>query len=275
MIFVKVFIWFSCYFLLALFQTAARESGIIIGAIPLILLYSLFFWIAKKLCEFWDERKAEKSISADHELPATEQPPEPEPESSPTIADPASPAPATPKLRYCKLCGAPIDPVTRKCTDCRKQYFRPPVLHKKHLAIAAGVLACIVVVFLVFNLVSGLAAQKDAAQAQVDDLNARITELEKKVAEQERQINVYKRNESSYRGQLSSKDDTIENLREKNNLMNNEIAFYDRHVVFIADDGTRKYHNYSCEYLDLSYFWAYNVEAARDRGYKPCSHCCD
>ena len=95
------------------------------------------------------------------------------------------------------------------------------------------------------------------------------------IAEQERQINVYRRNESSYLGQLASKDDTIENLREKNNLMSYEIAFYDRHVVFVADDGTKKYHNYSCEYLDLSYFWAYNTEAAEDRGYKPCSHCCD
>lgn len=195
-------------------------------------------------------------------------------EPSPTIADPSAPAPATPKLRYCKLCGAPIDPATRQCSGCGKQYFRPPVLRKKHLAIVAGVLVCAAVVFLVFNLVSSLAAQKDAAQAQVDDLNARITELEEKVAEQERQINVYKRNESSYLGQLASKDDTIENLREKNNLMSYEIEFYDMHVVFIGDDGTKKYHNYSCEYLDLSHFWAYNTENAKAQGYKPCSHCC-
>ena len=269
MITMKVLIWLFCFFVVAVIQTAAREAGLILGAIPAMLLFGLAWWSAKKLCALWDQRQAEKVAFAVSESPV--------PDPLPTEQEPATsaPAPATPKLRYCKLCGAPIDPVTRKCTDCRKQYFRPPVLHKKHLAIAAGVLACAAVVFLVTNLVSSLASQKDAAQAQIDDLNARITELEEKVTEQERQINVYKRNESSYLGQLASKDDTIENLREKNNLMSYEIAFYDRHVVFVADDGTKKYHNYSCEYLDLSYFWAYNTEAAEDRGYKPCSHCCD
>ena len=268
----KVFIWLFCFFVVAVIQTAAHEAGVILGAIPAMLLFGLAWWSAKKLCALWDQRQAEKAALAVSESPI----PDPLPaEQEPTIADPTAPAPATPKLRFCKRCGAPIDPTTRKCTDCRKQYFRPPVLRKKHLAIAAGVLVCAAVVFLVFNLVSSLAAQKDAAQAQVDALNARITELESTVAEKERQINVYKRNESSYLGQLASKDDTIENLREKNNLMSYEIAFYDRHVVFVADDGTKKYHNYSCEYLDLSYFWAYNTEAAEDRGYKPCSHCCD
>ena len=230
---------------------------------------------ARWLCKLWDKKQSTKAQRNSHAEAASEAI-EQEPEiTEPFTTAAASPVPTTPKLRFCKLCGAPIDPVTRKCTDCRKQHFRPPVLHKKHLAIAAGVLACAAVVFLVTNLVSSLASQKDAAQAQIDDLNARITELEEKVTEQERQINVYKRNESSYLGQLASKDDTIENLREKNNLMSYEIAFYDRHVVFVADDGTKKYHNYSCEYLDLSYFWAYNTEAAEDRGYKPCSHCCD
>lgn len=232
------------------------------------------FLCARWLCKLWDQRQTEKAAVV-AESPAPDELPAPQPEQEPTIADPSAPALATPKLRFCKLCGAPIDPATRKCTDCRKQYFRPPVLHKKHLAIAAGVLACAAVVFLVFNLVSSLAAQKDAAQAQVDALNARITELESAIAEKERQINVYKRNESSYRGQLASKDDTIANLREKNNLMSDKIAFYDWAAVIVPDNGSRKYHKYGCSHLDLSDgYWIFNVENAKYQGYKACSHCC-
>jgi TolA-binding protein len=169
--------------------------------------------------------------------------------------------------------------VTRKCTDCRKQYFRPPVLHKKHLTIAAGVLACAAVVVLAFCLATQLnAARTQIAElnTQIQDLTNHVTELEDAVSEQERQINVYKRNEWSYRSQLASKDDTIENLREKNNLMSSKIAFYDWAVVVVPNNGSKKYHKHGCSYLDLSDgFWAYNSEAAESRGYKPCSHCCD
>lgn len=274
MIFLKVFIWVSCYLFLAFFQTAARESGIIIGAIPLILLYSLLFWIAKKLCNYWDERQAEKSASIASDAPVPEEPPAPDPEPAPTIADPSSPAPATPKLRYCKLCGAPIDPTTRKCTDCRKQYFRPPVLHKKHLAIAGAALACAAVVFLVFNLVSSLVSQKDAAQAQVDDLNARITELESTVAEKERQIEVYKRNEDAYQVKLTRKSEEYDKLREENTMYKDLLDFYEEYVAFIGDSESMDYHKFPCPYMDAGEgIYVYSISLLEEYGYEPCPYC--
>ena len=262
MITMKVLIWLFCFFVVAVIQTAAREAGLILGAIPAMLLFGLAWWSAKKLCSLWDQHQAEKAALAISESLI----PDPLPaEQEPTIT-----APATPKLRYCKLCGAPIDPVTRKCTDCRKQYFRPPVLHKKHLAIAAGVLACATVVF----LVSGLASQKDAAQAQVDALNARIAELESAVAEKERQIEVYKRNEDSYQIKLTRKSEEYDKLREENTMYKDFLDFYEEYVAFIGDGESVDYHRFPCPYMDVSEgFYVYSISLLEEYGYDPCPYC--
>ena len=192
-------------------------------------------------------------------------------EPSPTITDPSSPAPATPKLRYCKLCGAPIDPTTRKCTDCRKQYFRPPVLHKKHLAIAAGAaLVCAAVVF----FVSSLVFQKNAAQAQVDALNARITELESTVAEKEREIEVCMRNIDSYQVKLTRKSEEYDKLREENTMYKDLLDFYEESVAFIGDSGSMDYHRFPCPYMDAGEgIYVYSISLLEEYGYEPCSYC--
>ena len=265
MITMKVFIWLFCFFVVAVIQTAAREAGLILGAIPAMLLFGLAWWSAKKLCSLWDQHQAEKAALAISESLI----PDPLPaEQEPTIT-----APATPKLRYCKLCGAPIDPVTRKCTDCRKQYFRPPVLRKKHLAIAAGVLACAAVVFLVYNLVSVVAAQKDAAQAQVDALNARITELESTVAEKERQIEVYKRNEDAYQVKLTRKSEEYDKLREENTMYREHLRYCEYYCAYIIPNG-QIYHRLDCPYAgateDLVILY---IDFLESKGCKPCSHC--
>ena len=200
-------------------------------------------------------------------------------EPSPTIADPASPAPATPKLRYCKLCGAPIDPVTRKCTDCRKQYFRLPHLNKKHLFIGVGTLVAVVVVILMTCLVLRLST----AEAKVEELNAQVETLNAELANQKNLVEKYTKAASSYSsslGSLQTKYDDLykENidLRTQNTSMSSKISFYDWAVVIVPDDGSKKYHKYGCSYLDMSDgFYAYNPENARYFGYKPCSHCCD
>lgn len=271
MISVKILIWLLCFFVVSVIQTAAREAGVILGAIPAMLLFGLAWWSAKKLCALWDQRQAEKAALAVSESPI----PAPLPaEQEPTITAPSSSAPATPKLRFCKHCGSPIDPATRQCTGCGKQYFRPPVLRKKHLAIAAGVLVCAAVVFLVFNLVSSLAAQKDAAQAQVDDLNARITELESTVAEKERQIEVYKRNEDAYRVKLTRKSEEYDKLREENTMYRDLLGFYEEYVACIGDTGDMIYHRFPCPYMEMDSGWViFSVPFAESQGYDPCPYC--
>ena len=274
MISVKILIWLLCAFVPSAIQTVCKQGGYPLGAVEALILYAPAYWAAFKLCKVYDERKAANEAAAVAESPAPEELPAPQPEPAPTIADPAAPAPATPKLRYCKLCGAPIDPATRKCTDCRKQYFRPPVLHKKHLAIAGAALACAAVVFLVFNLVSSLVSQKDAAQAQVDDLNARITELESTVAEKERQIEVYKRNEDAYQVKLTRKSEEYDKLREENTMYKDLLDFYEEYVAFIGDSESMDYHKFPCPYMDAGEgIYVYSISLLEEYGYEPCPYC--
>lgn len=183
------------------------------------------------------------------------------------------PTPSKPKARFCKLCGDPIDPATRKCSGCGKQYFRLPAFTDKHYFIAATAVACAVIAFLLAVLVLKN-NQVAELSATISDLETRLGQAEDDIAAQERTIQGYERSDSNFRKEIATKTEAIEKLQAENSDMQKEIRFYDDHVVFVSDDGTRKYHNYSCPYLDLSHFWAYNTEAAKDEGYKPCSHCC-
>lgn len=66
-------------------------------------------------------------------------------------------------------------------------------------------------------------------------------------------------------------------LKQKQKKLEEEIAFYDKYIVFIPNDGTNVYHQYKCEVFQTSNkdWWAYNVEKAKVMNYKPCSKCID
>ena len=85
---------------------------------------------------------------------------------------------------------------------------------------------------------------------------------------------------------IKSKDLEISNLKSQNeknsellssyilkyaNLMK-KSDFYDEFIVFVSDN-TKVYHKYGCQYLDLTSFLAFNIDNAKEQGYKPCSHC--
>ena len=52
----KVFIYIACFFAMVIIQVALQNSGIILGAIPMVLLYLATFGAAKGLCKLWDNR---------------------------------------------------------------------------------------------------------------------------------------------------------------------------------------------------------------------------
>lgn len=267
MISVKILIWLLCFFVVSVIQTAAHEAGVILGAIPAMLLFGLAWWSAKKLCALWDQRQAEKAALSVSESPI----PDPLPaEQEPTIADPAAPAPATPKLRFCKHCGSPIDPTTRQCTGCGKQYFRPPVLRKKHLAIAAGVLACAAVALLIFNLIT----QLHAAESKVEALNAQITDLNAKLEEQ-KDISLGKEKvNSALKSTFDDLQKRYDDLREENTMNKELLSFYEEYVAFIGDSESMDYHKLPCPYMDAGEgISAYNISLLEEYGYEPCPYC--
>ena len=52
-----------------------------------------------------------------------------------------------------------------------------------------------------------------------------------------------------------------------------QLEIYNNIIVFVENDKTRLYHRYSCEKFIGEDFWAYNVEYAESKGYKPCELC--
>lgn len=269
MITLKVFIWLCCFFVVAVIQTAAREAGIILGAIPAMLLFGLAWWSAKKFCALWDQRQAEKAALAASASPdPIPLPTEPEP----TITD--STAPATPKLRYCKHCGSPLDPATHQCTGCGKQYFRPPVLRKKYLAIAAGVLVCAAIMFLVVNLVS----QKNAAEAKVEELTVRVAELERAVAEKAEQIKSGDLTIGDYMIEIAKKDTVISEIKEEIATYREYLDYCEIYCAYITcSDGkisSSIYHRLDCPYTETAdYLRILYIDFLEENGFKPCPHC--
>lgn len=57
----KVLIWFLCIFANALITTIIKYNGIILGAIPSVLLFAGTMWLARTLCKKWDVYKEKKS----------------------------------------------------------------------------------------------------------------------------------------------------------------------------------------------------------------------
>ena len=51
-----------------------------------------------------------------------------------------------------------------------------------------------------------------------------------------------------------------------------ETNFY-KEYIGLVNEGDRTYHTYGCEDFDNSYFYAYNVDQAENRGYRPCQKC--
>ena len=58
----KILIWLVFCVVVSLFQGLLRDSGILLGALPTIALYLIFYIPADILCDAWDVKKYEKKF---------------------------------------------------------------------------------------------------------------------------------------------------------------------------------------------------------------------
>lgn len=153
---------------------------------------------------------------------------------------------------FCQCCGAEIS----KEVDSDKL-----VANKKGrvvtimlgISTAVGVVFGVVMLCLFFNVNS----VNNELSSQVNDLQAKIKSDETKYSTLEKKYNSLK----------SDYDDLEDDYRD----CYDKASFMDRYIVFVGADGGR-YHKFECPNLDLSSFWAYNIEAARG-SHKPCDYC--
>lgn len=169
------------------------------------------------------------------------------------------------KNRFCKHCGSPIDPDTKKCTGCGKQYFRMPCFNFQPVLIVTVAISIAIVSMCIYRI--------GQYQTEIEQLQVHISELENELEESERIASDFQdkfRKKFSEAYDLSTRNKKLEASVEK---MKNVYDFCTNHVVVVSDDGSRTYHKCNCPYFDDSYFWAYNTELAIQNGYKPCTFC--
>lgn len=138
------------------------------------------------------------------------------------------------KIKYCSQCGSQIDPVTKKCTGCGKQYFKGIKITK--FTCITTIVAVFLIISVVFNIFQNIKNQ---------ELNTEIDNLIESVDDLENDIWQYKTNAN----------------------------FVDEYVVFVEDDGTNLYHKIDCYRFKRESFWIYNVPTAENYDYSPCPLC--
>lgn len=55
----KILIWAACYFVMAVINAALMANHIMLGAIPAMLLFCGFTWLATRLCKAWERHRDE------------------------------------------------------------------------------------------------------------------------------------------------------------------------------------------------------------------------
>ncbi len=139
------------------------------------------------------------------------------------------------KARYCRECGGLVDPDTKKCTKCGKQYFRFP---KKQVGRA-------VVVLLFLAMAGGLVYLYGQNQSLNEDLmDKKLEDISIRYPEVYSEYNFYH-------------DQAV--------IVGKDIPYYHSYGCseLFDENGNWK----------MDFMWIYNTENAERLGYEPCPKC--
>jgi cell division protein FtsB len=126
----------------------------------------------------------------------------------------------------------------------------------------------VTILTIVFALIAICSTNLEAIIAENTELQSEITELKS-------EYSALKSKNSELKRECSDLQSEIEELQAQLNQVPDKLKFYDAYIVFVENDGTNLYHKYECDKFLGEDFWAYNVEQAIWRDYKPCHLCCD
>lgn len=188
------------------------------------------------------ESETPKAVPTQPDLQQTEQ-------SAQTL-----PATLKQKVKYCSRCGQIIDPTTKKCQGCGKQYFKGISLK----AVFIVLLGVLFVASVVSNVILGITYV--GLREEAEDLLQKNMSLKTEIRE--------------LTDDIDDLNDDISALKRVNNTNSEKLKLLDFWIVFIENDGTNYYHKYECNKFVGNDCWAHNVEYAEYLGYEPCPSCC-
>ena len=192
----------------------------------------------------------------------------PQPKSESRVASERSPTSS--KARYCKKCGGFIDADTRRCSSCKKQYFRPKT------AIPIFVLSFVVLVLAGLNIwqfllgqqasknIKGLNNDIASLKSSMLSLDATVTSLNSEIAKKDEKISDLNNNVASKQRQINSLNQQIDNLKVPaeeyesicKELKNSNIGYgaynfnVDKSVIVLRKSDTSKK-------ITLTAYWTY------------------
>lgn len=243
----------NCIIIWVVFRIIQIAAGIQPTSGAAVFIWgSLGYWMLKKYCSK-ESRKVytEPSQSESHSFVSTKDSANYDGEKDKAFDEASLKPVKSVKLRYCSHCGNAIDPHTKQCTGCGKQYFKG-LSSKVVLAILltisiVGNTLLVSINYRLKNELSDLEQKYKALQQENISLNSEISEVQRK------------------------KDFYYEFYVDNSA----KLKFFDTSIVFIENDGTKYYHKYECSKFVGSDYWAHNSEYARYIGYYPCPDCYD
>ncbi len=166
----------------------------------------------------------------------------------------------TERHNSCKKCGSAINPNTKKCIGCGKQYFNVK------RTVPFVLLSVLLIASIGLNVMQHLQGKK-----AIETIATQTTLIEK----QEREISSKKITISGQKTKISNLEKEVDQLKESNFDLLFDLSFYERHAVIVPNDGRKRYHILGCEDCKpySVRFWIYNTEAAKSLGYYPCPKC--
>lgn len=174
----------------------------------------------------------------------------------------------------CKYCGEKISRKDRICPNCKKQLKTGISIKEKLTAFwgQGSKKKTIIMTSIIGVLIVALAVESvflGQAQSDITGLQEQVSSVTK---QKETQYDSLTSTIASLRDDVTSEQSRASYYFEQYISAKDGYDFLMDHIVLVTEDGS-KYHKYNCRYVKGKTFWAFNSEAAKGKGYTPCSIC--
>lgn len=153
---------------------------------------------------------------------------------------------------FCRYCGTKYGPDDTICPGCGKRVrisFKSKNSKNSRIPFFISLAVNVVLIIFFVLFVSAYENEYSSLQAKYDSLNTKYYNISKAAAQ---------------------RLETITELKP----YKEKADFLDAHIALVVSGDGYAYHTYDCHFFqNCDSFWAYNIEAARSKGYSPCKVC--